>query len=243
MKSHTILISLLIILLLVLGCVPQQKCPDSDYSKCPQQKCPDLDCNNCPKQTETITITKYQCYDGATISNLADCPTITNIRDNTNFKSDSSFCSKPENYNLEKISIKSYSEEQDKNLGETFSDSQYSSNKWYPSLNEGWIGNYPLKVINEGCTKIDKSNVRVSYYLYHNNQLIFKEERTNEYLNWLILQDDIYPQEDDTIRRGISYDNSGELFTITDNGEYIIKIKLYYKDVEIGLIDDLIIIN
>lgn len=64
---------LLIIIIFVLGCTPQQKCPDLDYSKCPQQKCPDFDCNICPKQTETITITKYQCYDGAVTDKLGDC--------------------------------------------------------------------------------------------------------------------------------------------------------------------------
>lgn len=71
--KNILLISLLIVVIFILSCAPQQKYPDLDYSKCPQQKCPDLDCNSCPKQTEKITITQYQCYDGTVKDKLSDC--------------------------------------------------------------------------------------------------------------------------------------------------------------------------
>ena len=248
MKRIMPLLTIMLLLSLV-GC--QTQYPSANNS------CPELNCSDCASQIEYQTkevekkvyvdkpVYKYQCFDGSTVDTLNDCPNIVNIKTNTNFQGNSNFCTDSNNYNVEKISIKSYSEENDENLGETFSDSKWSSNQWYPSLQEGWIGMYQLKVLNEGCTKIDKTKITVSYYLFHKDQLIFKQEKTNKYLNWFIMQDEIYPLEDDTIRRGIFYDdsNSDELFKLSDNGEYIIRIKLYYQDKEVDSVEDLIIIK
>lgn len=246
--KHIILFIILFLLFLV-GCQTQ-------YTN-ENDSCPELNCLDCPSQIEYQTkevekkvyidkpVYQFQCFDGSSVDTLTDCPEIIEIKSNTNFQSNTNFCTDSKNYKMEKISIKSYSEETGENLGKIFSESEWSANQWYPSLQEGWIGNYPLKVINEGCTKIDKSKITVSYYLYHNDELIFKQEKTKKYLNWLILQDEIYPQSDDTIRRGIFYDDSSsdELFKLSDDGEYIIRIKFYYNNIEVDSVEDLIIIK
>jgi len=46
--------------------------------------CPKLDCSDCPVKTEsTVSVTKYQCYDGTIQSKLNDCPSISYVESST----------------------------------------------------------------------------------------------------------------------------------------------------------------
>jgi hypothetical protein len=248
--NQKILLILSLVLVLLVSCASQIN------NTCPDIKCPELNCNDCPDKIEYQTkevvkteykdkiVNKYQCFDGNITNTISECQNIINIKTDTNFESKTNFCTNPNNYDFEKIAIKSYSEENNNNLGETFSEYQLAPNQWYPSIQEGWIGMYQLKVNNEGCTKIDISKIKVSYYLFYDDELIFKQEKTNKYFNWFIMQEDIYPMEYNIIRRGIFYDGSQfDLFKLTKSGDYVLRIKLYYKDMEVDSTEDLITIK
>lgn len=88
MKKVVLAVSLLVVILLILGCTQpdtqkntqELKCPTLDYSNCPQTKCPELNCASCQTQScqaQVKTITKYQCFDG-TIIDSNNCPLVNN---------------------------------------------------------------------------------------------------------------------------------------------------------------------
>ena len=37
--------------------------------------------------------------------------------------------------------------------------------KWYPSLSEGWVEGYILKLKNTGCTKINREDLTIHYFI------------------------------------------------------------------------------
>jgi len=73
MLKRGIIIFALLVIIFLIGCAQQQKCPDCVCPEIP--KCPDLDCSTCPVVKEvrevTTTATQYVCENG-TITDSAD---------------------------------------------------------------------------------------------------------------------------------------------------------------------------
>lgn len=196
----------------------------------------------CQDNITEIEILKFQCFDGSIEDSIYDCSEIESSEFSQNQTRSDSFCSETENEQFEQITVKNAFEE---NVFMSKSDLY----KYYPSLNEGWIGYYPVYILNTGCTKLETGKFSSITKIYLNNDLIQTYES-----EIFMPRDYLYPEEGgeytltleefgDRITYPLTWSPNGVPFKITSTGNYTIKATVYYDNNKLEDLEDIIVIS
>jgi len=263
------LIGIVALLILVLaGCsvqsITKYQCVDGSFvdsanlcssKTCPEVNCPKLDCSNCPPKVEyqakevekKIYVDKLvvECLDGTIKDKKEDCQNIQKIINSIPKKESEDICGNPANKNLEKIELTPNA------LGTITAEPKI---RWYPSLNEGWVEMYFLKIKNIGCTIIDREKISLTVEVYDKEDMIYSKEKDKNGFSYVYSGDDglmgnrkIYPQDDDTIRTPFNIKNTGwpyeANYKFNKEGKYPVKFILYYDSSIIAVAEDVVNIS
>jgi len=238
--------SILVLLFGLTGC-----------SSCPELDCPKFDCNDCsPKieyeekeiiktEYEEKIVNKYQCFDGSFVENIITCKTIQNLRKSMNIVKKDDLCSDPDNYDLQQIEIDTFLDNLEELDSEKYNLGDFEAwVKWYPSLNEGFILGYPISVNNVGCTKLYVGELSASIYLYHDGELIAKNEKSSYGFEMISsVGGEIYPDLFASSRITFKDNMFDAAHEITEAGDYPVKVIVYYGGEVVEVIEDVIMVH
>lgn len=113
--------------------------------------------------------------------------------------------------------------------------------EWYPSLSEGKIYAYWLKITNIGCTKLNQEHFSYDMYLIKNDAMISSLENYKGIIMGGMMED-WYPEYGISIK--LFYEGSfSSSVKIFETGEYFTVINLYYDSLQIAQIRDIILIQ
>ncbi len=271
------LIGIVALLILVLaGCSLQTtvkfQCTDGSFvdsanqcssKTCPETNCPKLDCTSCPPKIEYQTKEiekkvyvdklKVECLDGTIKDKKEECANIQEITKNMPIKDNTDICRDTSNKNLERIELitDSMRRNEDAILGTILE----TKTKWYPSLNEGWVEMYFLKIKNTGCTIIEREKISLTIKVYDGDKIIYSKEKDKDGFSYFYAGADgqpmgnrkIYPQDEDTIRTPFNLKNTGwpyeAEYKFNKEGKYPVKFILYYGDDIIAQTEDVVNIS
>ena len=268
-----LLIGIVALLFLILaGCsvqtITKYQCADGSFvdsaNLCPKVTCkpnyPQLDCANCPSKIEYQTKEvekniyvdklKIECLDGVVKDKKEDCTNIQDIIKSIPKKDSVDICSDPANKYLEKIELTTAADRRKQG-----NDILETKVKWYPSLNEGWVEMYFLRIKNAGCTIIEREKISFTITMYDGAKIIYSEKRKDEGFSYFYSGDTdlmgnrkIYPNDEDTISTPFNIKTTGglmgwEYFKFNKVGNYPVKFDIYYNDKLIAHAEDVIIIS
>ena len=242
--SRVILISFL-----VLGIVIFSGCSNANTIQTP---CPPKIEYQQKEVEKTVYVDKiknqFECLDGTFKDKKEECPNIQEIIKNMPIKDNADICRNNSNKNLERIELTPNV------LGSITAEPHI---KWYPSLNEGWVEIYFLKIKNTGCTIIEREKISLTIKVYDGNNIIYSKEKDKEGFSYVYLDDSgsglmgnrkIYPQVDDAIRTPFNVKTTGgmsglEYFKFNKEGKYPVKFILYYGNDIIAQAEDVVNIS